>query len=86
MAIYRLSIEVLQADDRDAATERLTDLRTAMRDIDGVFVYPEDETAPWGAPNRPGTFNMDFDSANFGEAEADTACMDKISAFVTNRA
>lgn len=92
MAIYRLSIEVLQGDRdidepeaRAEAVQKLKDLRTAIIGIDGLIVYPEELTAPWGVVRRPDTFNLDFDSKDVEEIGVDAACMEYVANFVLDR-
>ena len=92
MAIYRLSIEVLQgerdgdnAESRAAAVATLNDLKASLQNVEGVHVYSEDEAAPWGVPTRPDTFNLDFDSKDHDERQIDAECMDEVTAFVLDR-
>ena len=82
--VYRLSIEVLQADDHDAAVAAVKALRADVSDTPGVFRYT-DEVAPWGKEIEGDTFVIDFDRDNIDEAEVDTICAAKIAAFLASR-
>ena len=92
MAIIRLSLEVLQGtrdgDDNlshAAAVEELVELKRAILDEEGIAVYPEDEEAPWGVPNRPDTCNLDFDTHLATEAVVDEAVLDIVKAYLLRR-
>jgi hypothetical protein len=92
MAIYRLSLEVLQGErdgDDDtshaAAVAGLRELEARIREEDGVITYPEDEKAPWGVPVRPDTLNLDFDTTKVEEAQTDEAALDVLKAFLLLR-
>lgn len=92
MAIIRLSIEVLKGardsdteEERAAAVAELVDLRANVRGEDGIIIYPEDETAPWGVPVRPDTFNLDFDTRLPAESGVDEAVLDIVKAYILNR-
>lgn len=92
MAIVRLSIEVLQGErdgdtpeSRSDAVAELKHLQAEVGGIDGIIVYPEDEPAPWGVPNRPDTFNLDFDTNLPTEAEVDGVALDAVTAYLLSR-
>ena len=92
MAIIRLSIEILKGardsdtpEERSAAVAELEELKRQVLGEEGIAVYPEDETAPWGVPRRPDTFNLDFDTNLSGEGAVDEACLDIVKAYVLRR-
>lgn len=92
MAIYRVSIEVLQGErsgdspeSRAAALERLGDLRDDIFGTTEIARYPEGEAAPWGVPMRPETFNLDFDSELSSECPGDAVVFQKVTDWFLQR-
>lgn len=90
MAIYRLTLEVLQgsreSDNEELhvqAEEKLADLRARISEY--AYVYPEGTTEAWGKHFADGSMHFDFDTEKSDEVNGDLRVMTLITNFVIDR-